>query len=52
GPGGTGNTVDLRGCEQWTLDESGLIRESLGHMDDAEFQRQLSRGIEDEGTEP
>ncbi|NNK37686.1 MAG: nuclear transport factor 2 family protein [Xanthomonadales bacterium] len=52
GPGGTGNAVDLRGYEQWTLDESGLIRESLGHMDDAEYQRQLSRGIEGEGTEP
>jgi steroid delta-isomerase-like uncharacterized protein len=52
GPGGSGNAVDLRGYEQWTLDESGLILESLGHMDDAEYQRQLSRGIEDKGSEP
>ena len=41
GPGGTGNTVDLRGYEQWTLDEDGLILESLGHYDDSEYQRQL-----------
>jgi nuclear transport factor 2 (NTF2) superfamily protein len=41
GPGGTGNAVDLRGYEQWTLDDDGLIMESLGHLDDAEYQRQL-----------
>ena len=39
GPGGTGRTVDLRGFERWTLDDRGLILESLGHMDDAEYQR-------------
>ena len=44
GPGGTGNAVDLRGYEQWTLDEDGLILESLGHLDDAEYQRQLAAG--------
>jgi uncharacterized protein (TIGR02246 family) len=42
GPGGTGNTVDLTGYEQWTFDENGMIRESLGHMDDEEYQRQLN----------
>lgn len=42
GPGGTGNAVDLRGYEQWTLDENGLILESRGNMDDAEYQRQLN----------
>lgn len=42
GPGGTGNAVDLRGYEQWTLDRNGLILESLGHYDDAEYQRQLN----------
>jgi CubicO group peptidase (beta-lactamase class C family) len=41
GPGGTGNPVDLKGHEQWTLSDEGLILESLGHMDDAEYQRQL-----------
>ena len=42
GPDGTGNSVDLDGYEQWTLDEDGLILESLGHLDDAEYQRQLN----------
>lgn len=42
GPGGTGNAVDLRGYEQWTLGEDGLILESRGNMDDAEYQRQLN----------
>lgn len=41
GPGGTGNPVDLKGFEQWTLSEDGLILESRGNMDDAEYQRQL-----------
>ena len=40
-PGGTGNAVDLNGFEQWTLGEDGLILESRGNMDDAEYQRQL-----------
>jgi steroid delta-isomerase-like uncharacterized protein len=43
GPGGTGNAVDLRGHEQWILDEDGLILECHGHMDDAEYQRQLNK---------
>lgn len=41
GPGGTGNPVDLKGFEQWTLGEDDLILESRGNMDDAEYQRQL-----------
>lgn len=46
GPGGTGNAVDLNGYELWTLDEDGLILESLGHLDDEEYQRQLNAGSE------
>ena len=42
GPDGTGNAVDLRGFEKWTFDGDGLILESLGHMDDVEYQRQLN----------
>jgi uncharacterized protein (TIGR02246 family) len=42
GPGGTGNAVDLRGYEQWSLAEDGLILESLGHYDEAEYERQLN----------
>ena len=44
GPGGTGNAVDLRGYEQWTFDNDGLILEMRGNMDDAEYQRQLNAG--------
>jgi steroid delta-isomerase-like uncharacterized protein len=43
GPGGTGNAVDLRGHERWILDGDGLILECHGHMDDAEYQRQLNK---------
>ena len=42
GPGGTGNAVDLQGHEQWRFDNDGLIIATHGHMDDAEYQRQLA----------
>lgn len=42
GPGGNGNAVDLRGYERWTLDDDGLILESEGHFDEAEYQAQMS----------
>lgn len=42
GPGGTGSRVDLTGFEQWTFNSNGLILESLGHLDEAEYQRQLT----------
>ncbi len=45
GPGGTGNGVDLRGHEKWTFGGDGLILESLGHMDDVEYQRQLNADV-------
>lgn len=40
GPGGNGGAVDLTGYERWTL-EDGLIAESRGHYDEAEYRRQL-----------
>ena len=46
GPTGTGNAVDLIGYEQWTIDGDGLILESFGHLDDAEYQRQLNAGTD------
>ena len=46
GPGGTGNAVDLKGYEQWTIGDGGLILESLGHFDEVEYQRQLNAGSE------
>jgi steroid delta-isomerase-like uncharacterized protein len=42
GPGGTGNAVDLTGYESWSLSADGLIQESRGHMDSAEYERQLN----------
>jgi hypothetical protein len=44
GPGGTGNPVHLRGYEEWTLGPGGLIAESKGHFDEAEYQRQVRSG--------
>ena len=44
GPGGTGNAVRISGYEEWML-EDGLIRESQGHFDEAEYARQLQQGV-------
>ena len=42
GPDGTGNAVDLIGYEEWTIGDDGLIVESLGHNDQAEYKPQLN----------
>ncbi len=44
GPGGTGNRVHISGYEEWTIGTDGLIKKSLGHFDEAEYQRQLKPG--------
>ena len=41
GPGGTGNAVHLEGFEDWTLSADGLISESRGRYDAAEYERQV-----------
>ena len=41
GPGGTGKSVRIQGHEQWTMDAQGLIGESKGHYDEAEYERQV-----------
>jgi uncharacterized protein (TIGR02246 family) len=46
GPGGTGNAVRVSGFEEWTLTSDGLIAESQGHYDQAEYDRQLEHGVE------
>lgn len=46
GPGGTGNRVRISGFEDWTIGEDGLIAESLGHYDQADYDRQLAHGRE------
>jgi uncharacterized protein (TIGR02246 family) len=45
GPGGTGNSVRISGYEEWTIDDDGLIAASLGHYDQAEYDRQLAEGV-------
>ena len=44
GPGGTGNRVRISGFEQWRIGADGLIAESQGHFDAAEYQCQLEGG--------
>ena len=44
GPGGTGKAVRIGGYEEWTIGADGLIAESKGHFDAAEYERQLKVG--------
>jgi steroid delta-isomerase-like uncharacterized protein len=44
GPGGTGKAVRISGYEEWTFGADGLIAESKGHFDEAEYSRQLEVG--------
>ena len=41
GPGCTGRPVHISGYEEWTFGPDGLIDRSLGHFDEAEYQRQI-----------
>ena len=41
GPGGTGKPVQISGYELWKIDKDGLISESKGHFDAADYERQL-----------
>jgi uncharacterized protein (TIGR02246 family) len=47
GPGGTGRRVCFSGFEEWKIGTDGLIAESHGQFDSAEYQRQLERGAEE-----
>jgi uncharacterized protein (TIGR02246 family) len=47
GPGGAGKRVRINGYELWKIDNDGLIAESKGHFDSAEYERQLKHGIHD-----
>jgi uncharacterized protein (TIGR02246 family) len=47
GPGGTGNRVRISGFEEWTIGQDDLIAASLGHYDQAEYDRQLEHGVEE-----
>jgi steroid delta-isomerase-like uncharacterized protein len=46
GPGGTGKRVRISGYELWKIDNDGLIAESKGHFDSAEYERQLKEGVD------
>jgi len=46
GPGGTGKRVRISGYERWKIDNDGLIAESKGNFDAAEYERQLRHGVE------
>ena len=41
GPAGTGRRDRISGFEEWTIGDDGLIAASLGHYDQAEYDRQL-----------
>ena len=41
GPGGTGKPVRISGYELWSFDGDGLVCESRGHFDAADYARQL-----------
>jgi predicted ester cyclase len=47
GPGGTGKRVRISGYELWKIDNDGLIGESKGHFDAAEYERQLKNGVDE-----
>ena len=44
GPGGTGNRIRISGYELWKMDDNGLIAESKGHFDAADYEKQLRGG--------
>ena len=46
GPGGTQRPVRIRGYEAWRLDADGLIADSQGYYDAADWQRQVAGAAE------
>jgi len=55
GPGGKGHKVQIDGYEVWRVDDTGLIAESRGHFDAAEYAFQLANGVDaprDEQEDP
>ena len=41
GPGGSGKRVRISGDELWKMDKNGLIAQSKGHFDAADYERQI-----------
>ena len=48
GPGGTGKRVRISEFEEWRIGSDGLVAESLGNFDAAEYQRQVENGVDSE----
>src|SRR5262249_53820249 len=46
GAGGSGHRNRISGLEAWTIGDGGLIVSSLGHFDQAEYDRQIEHGVE------
>lgn len=46
GLGGAGKRVRISGFEEWRIGNDGLIAESLGNFDAAEYQRQVEHGVD------
>jgi uncharacterized protein (TIGR02246 family) len=44
GPGGSGRPVRISGQEEWQLNTDGLIANSKGSFDEADYQRQTAIG--------
>jgi nuclear transport factor 2 (NTF2) superfamily protein len=47
----TGQWVRIPGVEEWTIADDGLIASSLGHYDQAEYERQLQQGAKSRSSE-
>src|SRR6267378_2117453 len=47
GPGGTGKRVRISGYELWQFDNDGLIGNSKGHFDSADYERQLKHRVDE-----
>ena len=43
GPGGTGRAIRISGQERWRFGTDGLIADSRGSFDEAEYRRQLGQ---------
>ncbi|HKQ98327.1 MAG TPA: nuclear transport factor 2 family protein [Candidatus Polarisedimenticolia bacterium] len=46
GPDGTGKRVQISGYEEWRIGADGLIADSKGFFDEAEYRRQLEFGFD------
>jgi len=47
GPGGAGRRVRISGFEIWQIGVDGLIADSQGQFDSAEYRRQMECGVEE-----